>query len=264
MYRTKVKVLWLASTILKRLRYAPRKIISRSELLTLINQIRPINNGFELIRMGGMGDGSYLLPNDLEGISALISPGIGVSRRFEDELYNQFKINSILVDPFVAPSHLNEGDKYIRTLVASTTNSSSISLEDLIRISPPGDLMLQMDIESGEYEALFATNDLNLLRFRIIIVEFHRIDHWLDKVQFELFIKPLFERILSNFDVVHIHPNTSTGYFKIGDIKFPRFAEFTFHRKDRFRTLGSDRPIPHELDTLTSSLDKNTRWFFSR
>lgn len=71
---------------------------------------------------------------------------------------------------------MNEGDKYIGTFVASSSNSLSMTLEDLINISPPGDLNLQMDIESGEYVALFATNDLNLLPFRVILVEFHRID----------------------------------------------------------------------------------------
>jgi hypothetical protein len=204
------------------------------------------------------------VPNDLENIGCLISPGVGISRKFEDDIFNRFGINAILVDPFASPCHLNEKDLYIDSLVTATKSLTSITLEDLVKMSPPGDLILQMDIESGEYEALFSTSELTLRRFRIIIVEFHRIDYWLDKIQYELLVKPLLEKLLSIFDVVHIHPNTSTGYFEYNEVKFPKFAEFTFHRKDRSKGMEGFRSIPQPLDTLTNKSDKDVKWYFTR
>mgnify|MGYP000750974752 FL=1 len=56
------------------------------DLERFIEKFRPKSVGKEMIRICGKGDGAYLLPDDLSGISACFSPGVDVSSTFEEEL----------------------------------------------------------------------------------------------------------------------------------------------------------------------------------
>lgn len=49
-----------------------------------------------------------------------------------------------------------------------------------------GDLMLQMDIEGGEYLSLINASDKLLNRFRIIALEIHLLKYLWDKSYFEM------------------------------------------------------------------------------
>ena len=56
------------------------------DLERFIEKFRPKSVGKKLIRIGGNGDGGYLLPDDLSHISACFSPGVDVTSTFEEEL----------------------------------------------------------------------------------------------------------------------------------------------------------------------------------
>ena len=54
-----------------------------SQLSKFFNKLSPQYTGHELIRVGGENDGGYLIPNDLEGINSIFSPGVGNTAEFE-------------------------------------------------------------------------------------------------------------------------------------------------------------------------------------
>ncbi len=60
--------------------------------------LRPKMSPFPLVRIGGAGDGAYLLPDDLAGISGCLSPGVNNYKPFEDELSVKYGIRSDLFD----------------------------------------------------------------------------------------------------------------------------------------------------------------------
>lgn len=132
-YFGKQIVLQILLKILGIFDWSVRKLISGRDWENFLNSIRPIDVGVDLIRIGGGYDGSYLVPNDLESISTLISPGIGDSRAFEDEIYSRFGISSILIDPYSKPTHLNQGDLYVNKLISATSSITSITLEDIVK-----------------------------------------------------------------------------------------------------------------------------------
>jgi hypothetical protein len=70
------------------------------DVLDLIRKLRPQNCGRPLIRLGGDGDGGYLLPDDLEGIQYCFSPGVGATMDFENDLAT-LNIKSFLADPSI-------------------------------------------------------------------------------------------------------------------------------------------------------------------
>src|SRR3954463_7181162 len=52
----------------------------------LLEAARPWQTEHPLIRVGGAGDGGYLLPDDLDGIAACFSPGVSNQATFEEDL----------------------------------------------------------------------------------------------------------------------------------------------------------------------------------
>ena len=104
-----------------------------------------------------------------------------------------------------------------------------------------------MDIEGSEYGVLFDTSNDTLSKFRIIVIEFHRLDGLLDKFGFEL-IKLTFQKLLKGFEIVHIHPNNISEPIRYGVFEIPPEMEFTFLRKDRVTSKSPAMEFPHKLD----------------
>ncbi len=116
------------------------------------------------------------------------------------------------------------------------------------------DLILQMDIEGDEYSIIFDTPVEILKKFRIMVIEFHNMDLLISEGGFEL-IRFAFNKILSHFTVVHIHPNNNKKFFTFGEFLIPSVLEFTFLRNDRVKpkildgvTQGKVLQYPHKLD----------------
>ena len=175
----------------------------------LINRLHPVHSGKDLIRLGPKGDGGYLVPDDLAGIEACFSPGIGMISGFEDDCAKQgMKV-------FMADGSVNELPSshrlfdFTKKHLGITTNSDFITLDDWVTQSLPdsqNDLLLQMDIEGAEYDVLANTSDQLLSRFRIIAIEFHGLGNLWRKPFLER-VLPVFNKILQTHSCVHAHPN---------------------------------------------------------
>ena len=68
-----------------------------ADLLQFVERLFPQSCGKELIRIGGDGDGGYLIPDDLGGIEYCFSPGVSNKCSFEEHLAN-LGIRSFLAD----------------------------------------------------------------------------------------------------------------------------------------------------------------------
>ncbi|MFM7264392.1 MAG: FkbM family methyltransferase [Cyanobium sp.] len=217
----------------------------------MIQQLKPVDTGVELIRLGPRGDGGYLLPDDLNGIAACFSPGVHTQIAFDTDIANR-GVRVHLADASVtAPEGMTTNMSFLPKYVGSVNNETTIPMDDWVRHAEEvgdHDLMLQMDIEGAEYEVLMSMSEALLKRHRIIAVEFHMLQH-LWNPGFFFLARAAFQRLLASHYCVHIHPNNFCGVFKRGGIEIPVVMEFTFHRKDRLR--GTAKPIarlPHPLD----------------
>jgi len=226
-----------------------------ADVRALIRRLRPLDCGKELIRIGGIGDGGYLVPNDLEGIKYCFSPGVNTISDFENHLADS-GIQSFLADYSVdVPPVLRPELVFDKKFLGSTDRGKFITLAAWKEKYIPdytGDLILQMDIEGYEYQVIFSTPDKLLDQFRILIIEFHRLDRLFEPVFFE-FINSCFEKILGYFHVAHIHPNNCCGSVKKGGIEIPKVMEFTFLNKKRVNQTRSALTFPHKLDHPNTS-----------
>lgn len=215
----------------------------------LIQRLRPVLTDKELIRVGGEGDGGYVIPDDLDGVVACFSPGVGPIAAFELALAGRgvacyLADASVTGPPIIAP--LVHFDK---KFVGVVDDNSTLTLDAWVNACAPpnGDLILQMDIEGAEWIVLLNVSEAVLKRFRIIVVELHWLDRLMDKVGFELMSAAL-DRLLREFYVVHNHPNNVARPFNSRGITIPRYLEMTFFRRDRARITGYASQFPHPLD----------------
>jgi hypothetical protein len=226
----------------------------------ILNLLIPQPCPYPLIRVGGSGDGAYLLPNDLLGIEACFSPGVNNYKYFEDELALRHGIASHMCD-FTSDEHafrtpLVKGmQTFQKKWLAPSIEPDSITLSGWISQysqSACSDLMLQMDIEGAEYPILLASDQSVLNRFRIIVLELHGLEALLDENVLYQSIGPAISHLSQSHICVHAHPNncSTSTLDPVSMLNIPSVLEVTFLRKDRFPPNAPlfDPRLPHPRD----------------
>jgi hypothetical protein len=226
-------------------------MVSKSRLQQLVKMIQPKSCSYELIRIGADADGGYLLPNDLEGIEACFSPGVDDIASFEQDLFRKYQIGSHLADfsVDVVPSG-TLALSFTKKFLGANTYENFISLEDWVDsftvFAKDDSLLLQMDIEGGEYETLLSCPTRILSKFRIMVIEFHLIESWAQTNFFGI-VEAVFRKLLKTHFVVHNHPNNAMGIVDLNGFYAPRVFELTFIKKTRTSTFEIAK-LPHALD----------------
>jgi len=218
-------------------------------LQAFLQAVRPMDTNLGLIRVGGETDGGYLVPDDLGGISTGFSPGVAATANFELELAER-GITSYMADYSVDEEPIKHPLFHFEKKYLGIGNDAVYTtLDDWVqRNAPPeGDLLLQMNIEGAEYAVLLDTDKRTLLRFRILVIEFHGLEQLIQHKGFEL-INLAFSKLLKEFEVLHIHPNNCLKPFPFQDLEIPPVLEITFCRKDRITRAVPASVFPHPLD----------------
>ena len=226
------------------------KMTEPNKIQSLMQKLYPVSCDKELIRLGPKGDGGYLLPNDLEGIEACFSPGVAFVSGFEKDCA-ELGMKVFLADKSVEqPAEAHEQFNFTKKFVGVTSNDDFMTMDNWVTSSLPNsqsDLLLQMDIEGYEYEVFLSISDKLMHRFRIIVVEFHRLQQLLNNSFFNLAAR-VFEKILQTHTCVHIHPNNSSKSLRIKGLDIPKGMEFTFLRNGHISNPSYQNVFPNPLD----------------
>lgn len=235
----------------------------RLELEPVLACFRPQPSPVRLVRIGGKGDGAYLVPDDLRGIEACFSPGVENRKPFEDELASRFGCPSFMLDfssdveNFETP--LIEGLQFFeKKWLSAADGADSVSLASWVASNAPGtsDLLLQMDIEGAEYAILASAPREVLVRFRILVVEFHNFRDRLGSIEKDPEFMKVVHALSQDFVVVHARGNNCCGAepMETGGTMIPHILELTLLRRDRFergfwRRRHAVR-VPHPKDVV--------------
>lgn len=239
-----------------RLQGDPAPPPSLPEMLEVFELLKPRPSSHPLMRIGDNCDGSYLVPKDLDGITACFSPGVNNFKHFEDTLVDTYGIDCHMCD-YSSDVHnfrtpLKEGRQtFQKKWLDVRTEGDNISLDDWIgEYAPRGDLLLQIDIEGAEYRNLLSVSDEALARFRVIVIEVHGLDYMRSALVLRNVIAPFFRRMAKFFSVAHAHPNNCCGDFVVPgtNIRIPSVLELTYVRKDRVASPIYAPLLPHPLD----------------
>ena len=221
------------------------------EITALFDRLHPVKT--KLVRFGSSCDGGYLLPDDLLGVTRCLSAGVDVNSSFEADILNR-SIEVSMADYSVESAGkemegtVHRFDKIFIDQDLAAENS--VCIEDWISTQTKPDeseLILQMDIEGAEIEVLTAISEKSLNRFRIIIIEFHKLNDLWNPCYFKQ-LELVFSRLLHTHYCVHVHPNNWEIAKPKHGLEIPVNMEFTFYRKDRIRKIELVKNFPHPLD----------------
>lgn len=222
-----------------------------NDVRTLIKSLVPVAIEQPLIRIGGQGDGGYLLPDDLAELSSAISLGISTEISFDLEMASR-GVPVFMADASVDGPPVEHSKFYFhRKFVDVFEDDNNMRLDTLCQsevVAEGGDRILQMDIEGAEYRVLLDLSDEVLRSFRIMVIEFHAMDRMFASFPLQI-VRATFQKLLRHHHVVHIHPNNVTTPISRHGIEINSVMEFTFFRKDRAKVKpGKILEFPHQLD----------------
>jgi len=161
----------------------PEELAKPWEIHQAIRMMRPHDADIPLIRMGPDSDGGYLVPDDLDGIKACFSPGVGRQYGFELDCLRKgmevYMADGSVPQPDDLPDGMHFLPRYLMTKVEFSDvhltdyRKGSITLKSWVSesgLEEQDELMLQMDVEGFEYDILLAQSDTFRKRFRVMVV----------------------------------------------------------------------------------------------
>tara|TARA_B100000927_G_C16415974_1_gene449284 strand:+ start:254 stop:1063 length:810 start_codon:yes stop_codon:yes gene_type:complete len=243
-----------AKFFLYRLGFNVERNVSKQEIENFIKKFNQNYVSVNLVRIGGKNDGGYLIPDIIDKINYCFSAGVGDLSSFEKELSEAYNIKSFMADASVdRPPIQNKNFNFIKKYLSSSSDKNLITLSDWLTKSLreiDENLILQMDIESSEYEVLTFETEKTLSKFSIMVIEFHKFQNLCNPIFLKI-TKSIFEKIYKKFYICHVHPNNFSGLYKFKGLQIPSCLEITFIRKDLYELCRSNNPVklPHKLDT---------------
>ena len=235
----------------------PTRATPREKIAALVRSLHPVECGHRFLRLGGEGDGGYLVPDDLHDIAACWSAGVGCNSDFERDCADRC-MDVFLADGSVTgPACAHPRFRFVRKFVGAVDDDHTTTLRSWMAScskSDEGELLLKLDIEGGEYEVLLAAPEAILARCRVIVIEFHQLDLLWSAPFFRIASRAI-DKLVSTHACVHIHPNNHDGVLRQHGLDVPPTMEFTFVRRDR---LPADPPwrsdFPHPLDRANTAM----------
>ena len=221
-----------------------------AEVLEVFEFLKPKASKTPLIRIGGDIDGSYLVPDDLEGIAACFSPGVSRIKYFEDFLAERYGIPSHMCDFSCDVEELQDaaeaGDADVpeevarRGVRARTTSASRTGSQTT---TSRATCCSRWTSRARNTATSSPPSDETLARFRVIVLEVHSLGRMLDAADScGMPSRRSFRSSPAASSCVHAHPNNCCGDFMLPDtdIRIPNVLELTLVRRDRF--AASPRP----------------------
>lgn len=244
---------------LYKFKYKLTKCIDEKILINFLYSLRPYQTNHELIRLGEEGDGGYLIPNDLIGIDACLSAGVGGLIGFEHDLA-QKGIDCYMADYSVEKLPItHERFKFEKKFIGTKNNNIYIKIDDwLSKITKVSkDYILKIDIEHDEYKILPIIKSEDLKKMRIIVLEVHGFNNIITPLGYDL-MKLIFDKLQENHTIVHINPNNVSPPIKLSKkIELYDLLEITLLRNDRIIQKKENLTFPHYLDSKHSNIYKN-------
>jgi hypothetical protein len=222
-----------------------------NKLLTLL-KIKP--SDLKLIRLGGVGDGGYIVPTIIKKTDILISVGSDKKIKFEEDFLKINKNSNVYIfekDKQKINKKKLKKIKIINAKISSYQNLKNLSLNNFIKKIKNYKKKIfsfQIDCEGCEYLIIANLDQKILSKTIVIVIEVHFNELIKSSAGLNI-VNEFLEKILLTHDIIHIHPNNSLENYFINGLSFPRNCEITFVKKKYFKfNKNNEITIPNKLD----------------
>lgn len=206
--------------------------------------------GQQKIRIGGTGDGGYIMLDRLSKIKAAYSLGIGGDVSW-DQAIAEYGVPIYQFDHTVdAPPIENPFFKFRKNGIGAKDNGVFLSIASILKQNghlESKDLILKIDIECAEWEVFDDLSTSIFVCFDQIVVELHsflrlREHDWLSRAQRVL------GKLYQSHVPFHVHANNWGDFQIIEGIPIPDVIEVSYLRRDRHVIKPSSEFYPTPLD----------------
>jgi hypothetical protein len=207
--------------------------------------------GIEKVRRGGAHDGGYVMLDDLAGIAAVYSLGIGGDVSWDLAMAELglpvFQYDHTVEKP-PAPHALF---RFHRQKIGPVHDSAQqiTSLEELLRQN--GHLgkkvILKMDIDGAEWDVLDHVDGDLLTHFPQILCELHDLNRFIDPAWTARAARVI-AKLTRHHRLVHVHGNNYVPPFWNGHADFPDVLEASFALASAYDLVESGETFPGPFD----------------
>jgi hypothetical protein len=216
-------------------------IFEMSERVTNIKKALKLSYPAEttFTRLGSVGDGGYVMADDINKNDYIISLGVDKNVDFEKDvakISNHIFMYDNSIDELPEPV---EGALFFKKTMGTKADGHT-SLADCILTK--FDYILKMDIEGAEFDVLNDASTQTLSKFRQITMEVHWMNQLTDK---EFYTRALaaFEKLRLTHTPVLVHPNNDRPLMILGNAPVPVVFEILYLRNDSYTWWESSNPF---------------------
>jgi hypothetical protein len=219
--------------------------------------LRPYAVDAELIRVGDASDGGYVMIEAFDAVGA-ISVGIGGNVSWDLDVAGRGLPVGMFDPTIAAPPSAVPGGTFHRVGLGTPAQASAsgLALEPLPRLlelagaPASGDLILKIDIEGAEWEALADIDDF--ARYPQVVLELHDLGRLQDAAAATNVLHML-RAIHATHVPVHVHANNEAGLAAFGAYWLPEVLEVSYVRRELARGAHPATSVDTHLDTPSNA-----------
>jgi len=223
-----------------------------AEFRALLHFLEPHDvPGRRKLRVGGEGDGGYVMLDDFAPVRHALSLGVGPDVSWDSAVAERGLRVFQYDDTVEASPRAHQHFVFHRNhVVAQAKSPEDVTLQQILgseALAGDNEIVAKIDIEGCEWDILAATPSKDLARIRQLAVEFHRMRDFSDLAWRRTAFAAL-RNLAATHCCIHIHGNNWVPFTVVGGVPFPDGFEATFVRRADHAAVPSTAIFPTELD----------------
>jgi hypothetical protein len=236
---------------------------SSRALFEALSLLKPWDIDKRKVRWGSGADGGYIFAEGISNTQPVLSLGIGWNCDLDFEFAERGHPVAMYDPTIESTPRDHENFLFSRQGVAGTDSADGVylSLESMLRKQGwwgRNDVILKMDVEGAELDALVTTSQNTMMHFEQIVMELHWLTH-LTNVAFRKKYIAALSTLIENFTIFHVHANNCASvqivggailedFEPIGGLPVVDVIELSLIRTDRIKRSESATFYPTPLD----------------
>ena len=230
--------------------------------------LTPFDIDIQKRRIGPQEDGGYVFADRLSPSQAVLSYGIGSEYRFDRLMAEAGHAVHMFDHTIEGIERPHPNMLWHREGVAGFSDPANglYSIEDhLKRHAIEGDrLILKIDVEGAEFDAIGLASDETLSRFEQVVVEVHHLAH-LGNDSFRSHATRMLRKLNRHFTLFHVHANNcdgSDGLHIVSGLPVSNLLELSYIRTSLVSRTASRTLYPTVFDYPNVPVKDKLLWFF--
>jgi len=207
--------------------------------------------GARFVRNGGENDGGYVMVNHGLNDTSVYNFGIGQEVTWDQAMANRGNTIYQFDHTIEQPPLVVGTTVFRRAGLGSTTTEMFVSLWDALTANGDqdrNDLILNIDIEGGEWDILPALLVRDLAPFSQIVIELHDLLRFVTLSDFQAKVVASLSSLFRTHQIVHLHANNWGARGIAGNVMGYDVLELTLLRKSDWMFETYRRTLPLDLD----------------